>query len=215
MSIANSFNTVRTALTDIVLGYSWLLSEHRNAWGRGIYYTPNMYPSQQEAISAAERKRNAGATWKISAIPTLVASFTSIDDASKKVYLMFRPNVEPDVYWALNMEVKGHILSFNEHLLPERTHSIDLQNCNPISFCNLPFAVRSFHALHEQETPFLLGTDYALLDSALYEPLVIRSFSVGADYALNWTDETPTNESNPLARLIDLNRKLQAALERK
>nr|DAT53553.1 MAG TPA: hypothetical protein [Bacteriophage sp.] len=39
--------------------------------------------------------------------------------------------------------------------------------------------MRSFHALHEQETPFLLGKDYALLESALYEPLVIRSFSVG------------------------------------
>lgn len=199
-----------TRLTNIVLGYSWLLSEHRNAWGHGIYYAPNLYPSQQEAISAAERKRNAGATWKISAIPTLVASFASIDDTSKKAYLMFQPNVEPDVYWPLNMEIKGHVLSFNECLLPEKTHSINLQNCTPISFHSLAFAVRSFHALHEQETPFLLGKDYALLESALYEPLVIRSFSVGADYALNWTDETPTNEHNPLARLIDLNRKLQA-----
>lgn len=204
-----------TSLTDIVLGYSWLLSEHRNAWGHGIYYAPNMYPSQQEAISAAERKRNAGATWKISAIPTLVASFASIDDSSKKAYLMFRPNVELDVYWALNMEIKGHVLSFNERLLPEKTHSIDLQDCTPISFHSLAYVVRSFHALHEQETPFLLGKDYALLESALYEPLVIRSFSVGADYALNWTDETPTNEPNPLARLIDLNRKLQAVLKRK
>ena len=77
--------------------------------------------------------------------------------------------------------------------------------------------MRSFHALHEQETSFLLGKDYARLEAALYEPLVIRSFSVGggADYALNWTDETPTNEPNPLARLIDLNRKLQAVLKRK
>ena len=79
----------------------------------------------------------------------------------------------------------------------------------------IAYVVRSFHALHEQETPFLLGKDYALLESALYEPLVIRSFSVGADYALNWTDETPTNEPNPLARLIDLNRKLQVVLKRK
>lgn len=212
MSINSNFNTIRATLTEIVLGFTWLLSEHRNAWGHGIYYAPRMYLSQQEAINAAERKRNAGATWKISAIPTLVASF---DEAGKKAYLMFRPNVEADIYWALNMEVKGHVLSFNEHLLPEKTHSIDLHNCTPISLHSLTFAVRSLCALHEQEAPFLLGKDYAPLQTALYEPLVVQSYSMGAHCLLEWLDETPTNEPNPLARLIELNRKLQIALERK
>ena len=106
----------------------------------------------------------------------------------------------------------------NRHITFTIVSSLSVVRLSATAFLKLGIAyvVRSFHTLHEQETPFLLGKDYALLESALYEPLVIRSFSGGgADYALNWTDETPTNEPNPLARLIDLNRKLQAVLKRK
>ena len=106
----------------------------------------------------------------------------------------------------------------NRHITFTIVSSLSVVRLSATAFSKLGIAyvVRSFHALHEQETPFLLGKDYALLESALYEPLVIRSFSVGGGrLRFNWTDETPTNEPNPLARLIDLNRKLQAVLKRK
>lgn len=196
-------------LTSLTIGLSWVLLELRNAWGKPVCYYVNAYPSQQEAISAAERKRNAGANWEIWAAPTLIATFEVTYGVDKKAYLLLRPESQKDIYWLINMRLRKNVLTYNEALLPENEHSVDLLKCSLVTLKFLYSAMHYPHCVLEQQTPFILGKDFSSLEDALTLPLTVRSYQSSYDYPLSWFDEVPHGAPNPLAQLIVLNQRLQ------